>query len=261
MKLALLSDIHANLQAFDACLAHAQAVAHTRYALLSDLVGYGADPVAVVQRVIQMAGEGAIVLKGNHDEMAVMPDGANKTLGGTADCTHAQLDAAQRAYLYALPLTHREDTTLLVHASVDSPGAGATWTTGAAPVPVWMPAPTNRACTMSSVAMCISRCCTTVAPGVDLQKFAPTPGVPVPMPPAPPMGGHHRLRGPAARRRPAGHVRPVRHVAAQFFTACPMTTNRRPPSGRPDARNTLPNAWRMDVETAGTWSRTGRICH
>ena len=71
MKLALLSDIHANLQAFDACLAHAQAVGAQRYALLGDLVGYGADPVAVVQRVIQMAGEGAIVLKGNHDEMAV----------------------------------------------------------------------------------------------------------------------------------------------------------------------------------------------
>jgi predicted phosphodiesterase len=151
MKLALLSDIHANLQAFDACLAHAQAVGAQRYALLGDLVGYGADPVAVVQRVIQMAGEGAIVLKGNHDEMAVMPDGANKTLGGsTADWTHAQLDAAQRAYLDALPLTHREDTTLLVHASA-----------------AWMPAPTNPACTMSSVAMCISRCCTTVAPGVD----------------------------------------------------------------------------------------------
>jgi len=40
MKLALLSDIHANLQAFDACLAHAQAVGAQRYALLGDLVGY-----------------------------------------------------------------------------------------------------------------------------------------------------------------------------------------------------------------------------
>ena len=168
MKLALLSDIHANLQAFDACLAHAQAVGAQRYALLGDLVGYGADPVAVVQRVIQMAGEGAIVLKGNHDEMAVMPDGANKTLGGsTADWTHAQLDAAQRAYLDALPLTHREDTTLLVHASVDSPSR-------------WRYVDDERSAGASLdacadqpgvhyvlVAMCISRCCTTVAPGVD----------------------------------------------------------------------------------------------
>ena len=183
MKLALLSDIHANLQAFDACLAHAQAVGAQRYALLGDLVGYGADPVAVVQRVIQMAGEGAIVLKGNHDEMAVMPDGANKTLGGsTADWTHAQLDAAQRAYLDALPLTHREDTTLLVHASVDSPGR-------------WRYVDDERSAG-ASLDACADQ------PGVHyvfgghvhqqmlyyrgtgrgLMKFAPTPGVPVPMP-------------------------------------------------------------------------------
>jgi diadenosine tetraphosphatase ApaH/serine/threonine PP2A family protein phosphatase len=123
MKLALLSDIHANQQAFEACTAHARAVGAQRFALLGDLVGYGADPVAVVRQVMQLADEGAIVLKGNHDEMAVTPEGANKTLGGaTADWTHSQLDAAQRAFLAALPLTHREDTALLVHASVDSPG-------------------------------------------------------------------------------------------------------------------------------------------
>ena len=48
MKLALLSDIHANIQALDACLEHAQAAGAQRFALLGDLVGYGADPVAVM---------------------------------------------------------------------------------------------------------------------------------------------------------------------------------------------------------------------
>ena len=90
MKLALLSDIHSNVQALDACLEHAEAAGAQRFALLGDLVGYGADPVAVVQRVMQLAGDGAIVLKGNHDEMAVTPEGGNKTLGGsTADWTYS----------------------------------------------------------------------------------------------------------------------------------------------------------------------------
>ena len=54
MKLALVSDIHANIQAFDACLAHAREQGSTQIALLGDLVGYGADPVAVVERAQQL---------------------------------------------------------------------------------------------------------------------------------------------------------------------------------------------------------------
>lgn len=54
VKLALLSDIHANLQAFDACVADANAREATQFALLGDFVGYGADPRAIVQRVMAM---------------------------------------------------------------------------------------------------------------------------------------------------------------------------------------------------------------
>ena len=39
MKLALLSDIHANLQALDACLAHARAQRAQRFVFLGDMVG------------------------------------------------------------------------------------------------------------------------------------------------------------------------------------------------------------------------------
>ena len=67
MRVALLSDIHANLEAFEACLAHAATRGVDGYALLGDFVGYGADAVAVVETVMRMAAEGAIALKGNHD--------------------------------------------------------------------------------------------------------------------------------------------------------------------------------------------------
>lgn len=122
MKLALLSDIHANIQAFDACLAHAHDHGANQIALLGDLVGYGADPVAVVQRSQQLIVEGAWALKGNHDAMAVSPPPDVKTVGdSTAAWTHAQLSAEQRQFLDALPMTHHHNNLLLVHASVDGP--------------------------------------------------------------------------------------------------------------------------------------------
>ena len=51
MKLALFADIHSNLEAITACLAHAQALGAERYAFLGDLVGYGADPGAVLDLI------------------------------------------------------------------------------------------------------------------------------------------------------------------------------------------------------------------
>ena len=122
MKLALLSDIHANRQAFEACLDHARDQGAQRYALLGDLVGYGADPVAVVEQARRLAEAGAVVLQGNHDAMAVAPQHAGATVGAsTAAWTHAQLSPAQRAFLAGLPLLHEEGSLLLVHASADAP--------------------------------------------------------------------------------------------------------------------------------------------
>lgn len=122
MKLALLSDIHANLQALEACLAHAQGQGAQQLALLGDFVGYGADPVAVMQRVMHLAEQGAWVIRGNHDDMALHPPAEIKTIGdSTAQWTHEQLDAAQQDFLAALPLTIRREAMLLVHASAEAP--------------------------------------------------------------------------------------------------------------------------------------------
>lgn len=122
MRLALLSDIHGNLQALEACLAHARAQRVQRFAFLGDMVGYGAQPAQVLERIMLLTEEGAIVLKGNHDEMAVTPPTVTKTIGdSTASWTHQQLNASQRAWIAALPLTHHMDSVMLVHASVDAP--------------------------------------------------------------------------------------------------------------------------------------------
>jgi diadenosine tetraphosphatase ApaH/serine/threonine PP2A family protein phosphatase len=122
MRLAMLSDIHANVQALDACMAHARAQRAQRFAFLGDLVGYGADPGAVVERIMLLTEEGSMVLKGNHDALAVAPPLEAKTVGdSTASWTHAQLSPAQLLWLDQLPLTLQIESILLVHASVDQP--------------------------------------------------------------------------------------------------------------------------------------------
>ncbi len=122
MKLALLSDIHANLQALEACLAHAQAQGAQQLALLGDFVGYGGDPVAVVDRIMGLAEQGAVLVKGNHDDMAVNPPLAITTLGeSSAPWTHTQLSQTQLEFLDALPLTQQLDSVFLVHASAHEP--------------------------------------------------------------------------------------------------------------------------------------------
>lgn len=126
MRIALLTDIHANLEALEACLAHAAAERAERLVFLGDLVGYGADPVAVVARVRglmeQGAGHGAIALRGNHDEAALHGPQGFSTLAAIAmRWTQAQLNATTRTFLAGLPLTHGEEDRLYTHADASNP--------------------------------------------------------------------------------------------------------------------------------------------
>lgn len=183
MRLALLSDIHANFRALEACLRHARAQGVTQYAILGDLVGYGAEPAAVVQRVRALAAEGAVVLKGNHDALAVTPPASSSTMAdSTAAWTHAQLGPELCGFLDGLPLTLQLGRALLVHATADKPEA-------------WRYAYDAQVATLSLDA---ARQLADVRyvfgghvhrqslyyRGVDdqLMAFAPTPGVPIPVP-------------------------------------------------------------------------------
>ena len=63
-----------------------------------------------------------MVIKGNHDAMAVNPPAEVKTIGdSTADWTHHQLKAQHLLWLDNLPMTEQMESILLVHASVDTP--------------------------------------------------------------------------------------------------------------------------------------------
>ena len=68
MRYLVLSDVHANIDALDAVLADAARHGDLRVLLLGDLVGYGAEPNAVIERVQSLPIAGAV--RGNHDRAA-----------------------------------------------------------------------------------------------------------------------------------------------------------------------------------------------
>jgi len=100
----ILSDIHANLDALDTVLAHANG-RWDRVLVLGDLVGYGAEPQAAIDRVRAL--EPDAVIRGNHDKAACgIDDGSqfNTTARAAAMWTGEQLTPEGRAYLRELPM-------------------------------------------------------------------------------------------------------------------------------------------------------------
>lgn len=124
MLLALFSDIHGNREAFDACVDGAHANGADRFVFLGDLVGYGADPGYIVDTVRQMREDGAIVLKGNHDEaISRGTAGMNDYARAALDWTRDHLTPDQQAMLAALPMTASEGEVLFAHSDASDPTA------------------------------------------------------------------------------------------------------------------------------------------
>jgi predicted phosphodiesterase len=105
MRYLVLTDIHANLEALDTCLADAEAHGYDQTLVLGDLVGYGADPNAVIERV-QMLNPTAMV-RGNHDKVAcgLSPaEGFNAVARSAAQWTMTTLTPANREWLSNLAI-------------------------------------------------------------------------------------------------------------------------------------------------------------
>jgi diadenosine tetraphosphatase ApaH/serine/threonine PP2A family protein phosphatase len=101
VRFLILSDIHSNLDALEACLAAAPA--YDAVANLGDVVGYGACPNQVIERSREL---GNIVVRGNHDKAcAGMMDvrGFNYIAAAAVVWTHHELTPDNLAWLKALP--------------------------------------------------------------------------------------------------------------------------------------------------------------
>ncbi len=126
---AILSDIHANLEAFKAVLADMSKHNVDEVVCLGDFVGYGPNP----KECIDLAAEFDITLKGNHEHALLAEfEGTNfnQRARDSIDWTRGQLsplgedrDANLRRwdFLGNLEMTHRDGELLYVHGTPRDP--------------------------------------------------------------------------------------------------------------------------------------------
>jgi len=104
MRYLVLTDIHANLEALDACLVDARSRGYDKTLVLGDLVGYGADPNAVIERIRSL--KPMAIVRGNHDKVASgleQAEGFNAVARSAAKWTLEVLQPEYRDWLAALP--------------------------------------------------------------------------------------------------------------------------------------------------------------
>jgi predicted phosphodiesterase len=137
LRIALFSDVHANLPALEAVLDDIEAAEVDDVYCLGDLVGYGPDPCGVVARIRR---SGIKTIGGNHDDMSSMrrrrrtgtqagPWGDGDSDGARSYAfTNETLTEADRSWLASLPASLRFEQAglrvLLVHGSprlIDEP--------------------------------------------------------------------------------------------------------------------------------------------
>jgi len=123
---AIISDIHANLEAVDAVLADIRQQNITEIFCLGDIVGYGPNPCECVDRVMASC---KLTLLGNHDQAALFdPEGFNPSAERAVFWTRKTLESGSGAqadkrwdFLGELPRVFREPNYLFVHGSARNP--------------------------------------------------------------------------------------------------------------------------------------------
>lgn len=105
-------------------MSKAEELGVNRMVFLGDLVGYNADPVALIERIADLVeSKNAIALLGNHDE-AIFKDSRNQMnahANAAIEWTKAQLNDSHVQFLKNLPLILHEENICFVHASAHNP--------------------------------------------------------------------------------------------------------------------------------------------
>jgi diadenosine tetraphosphatase ApaH/serine/threonine PP2A family protein phosphatase len=104
LRYFVISDIHANLEALDAVLDAGRELAYDKMLVLGDLVGYGADPNQVIDRIREVHPDALI--RGNHDKVGSgieSPEGFNAVARSAIRWTYDALSESNRQWLAALP--------------------------------------------------------------------------------------------------------------------------------------------------------------
>ena len=122
MRVLIVSDIHSNLEAFEAVLSDAERQGGFDLVwFLGDLVGYNADPSACIALLRGLPG---VAIAGNHDHAVVgklNPDLFNGAARDAALWTTDKLSSEELEYLAGLPEVEQEGAFTLVHGSLRDP--------------------------------------------------------------------------------------------------------------------------------------------
>ena len=128
MKLALISDIHGNLEALQAVLEDIRKQSITDIYCLGDVIGYGPNPRECLDLVRQRT---KVCILGNHDQAAMFdPEGFNPVALRAIYWTRDQLESGGGSpsqinqrwdFLGELPRFREEGEFLFIHGSVREP--------------------------------------------------------------------------------------------------------------------------------------------
>lgn len=124
MKLAILSDIHSNFDAFVEVAKAIEAEKPDKIVLLGDIVGYGAEPSKCIKLAKELTQN---IVAGNHDYgVANLTSVENFNIHARTaiEWTRKSISDSELAFLAHLPLTLKMDGFLFIHSS---PGAPAEW--------------------------------------------------------------------------------------------------------------------------------------
>ncbi len=123
MRYALLGDIHGNTEALEVILGSLGEQKVDKIVCLGDVVGYGAEPAACLERI---RGLGCDCIAGNHDWAAVGKlsiDCFNAYAKAAALWTREQLTQEQKDWLSALPLSLTYEHCAVAHGTFHQPEA------------------------------------------------------------------------------------------------------------------------------------------
>jgi predicted phosphodiesterase len=120
LRYLILTDIHANLEALETCLSDAKPRSYDQTLFLGDLVGYGADPNAVVELIRDL--EPVAMVRGNHDKVVFgmdQADGFNAVAKTAAEWMLETLTPENRMWVAGLPQGPRavDDLVEICHGS------------------------------------------------------------------------------------------------------------------------------------------------
>src|SRR6476646_1933366 len=120
MRFFVLSDVHSNIEALEACTRRAKLAGYDAVYCCGDIVGYGPNPVEAIDAIRDL---GAVTIRGNHDRVAASQDEAsefNPHARRAVFWTRSVLPESYRNYLASLPVGPLSigDTAQLVHGAI-----------------------------------------------------------------------------------------------------------------------------------------------